>query len=94
MTAYKDLIAAQQFMIRSLMSYEDELFWLLYRDIDNFALKQTPKVIDQRRTTAIYGPRGVGKTAAMQGVLCQVLENATEGTIIPITKKKWRIKGQ
>jgi predicted transcriptional regulator len=85
MPASKELIAAQQFMTRSLMSYEDELFGLLYRDIDDFALKQTPKIIDQRRTTAIYGPRGVGKTAAMQGVLCQALDNATEGTIIPIT---------
>ena len=67
------------------MSYEDELFGLLYRDIDDFAAKQTPKIVDQRRTTAIYGPRGVGKTAAMQGVLCQALENAAEGTIIPLT---------
>jgi Cdc6-like AAA superfamily ATPase len=85
MPSPKALVAAQQFMTRSLMSYEDELFSLLYRDIDDFAAKQTPKIIDQRRTTAIYGPRGVGKTAAMQGVLCQSLENAIEGTIIPVT---------
>ena len=85
MPSPKELVAAQQFMTRSLMSYEDELFGLLYRDIDGFAAKQTPKIVNQRRTTAIYGPRGVGKTAAMQGVLCQALEDSTEGTIIPIT---------
>jgi Cdc6-like AAA superfamily ATPase len=81
----KELVAAQQFMTRNLLSYEDELFSLLYRDLDNFATKQTPKIINQKRTTSIYGPRGVGKTAAMQGVLHQALEENTEGTIIPIT---------
>jgi DNA-binding MarR family transcriptional regulator len=81
----KKLVAAQQFMTRSLISYEDELFSLLYRDIDGFAAKQTPKIVNQRRTTSIYGPRGVGKTAAMQGVLSEALEEAAEDTIIPIT---------
>ena len=81
----KELVAAQQFMTRNLLSYEDELFSLFYRDIDNFAAKQTPKIINQKRTTSIYGPRGVGKTAAMQGVLYQALEENPEETIIPIT---------
>ncbi|MGD0451476.1 MAG: winged helix-turn-helix domain-containing protein [Candidatus Bathyarchaeia archaeon] len=81
----KELVSAQQFMTRSLLSYEDELFGLLYRDIDDFAAKQTPKIITQKRTTSIYGPRGVGKTAAMQGVLYQALEETAEDPIIPIT---------
>jgi Cdc6-like AAA superfamily ATPase len=81
----KELVAAQQFMTRNLISYEDELFSLLYRDIDNFASKQIPKIINQKRTTSIYGTRGVGKTAAMQGVLYQALEESAEEAIIPIT---------
>lgn len=81
----KELVAAQQFMTRNLISYEDELFSLLYRDIDDFAAKQAAKIINQKRTTSIYGPRGVGKTATMQGVLYQALDETTEDTIIPIT---------
>ncbi|MCL5949751.1 MAG: winged helix-turn-helix domain-containing protein [Candidatus Bathyarchaeota archaeon] len=81
----KELIAAQQFMTRNLLSYEDELFGLLYRDIDDFAAKQTPKIVTQRRTTSVYGPRGVGKTAAIQGVLLQAIEETAEDPIIPIT---------
>jgi hypothetical protein len=81
----KELVAAQQFMTRNLLSFEDELFSLLYRDIDDFASKQTPKIITQRRTTSVYGPRGVGKTAAMQGVLLQALDETIEDPIIPIT---------
>jgi len=81
----KELVAAQQFMTRNLVSYEDELFSLLYRDIGDFASKQTPKLISQKRTASIYGPRGVGKTAAMQGVLYQALEETAENTIIPVT---------
>ena len=76
----KELVAAQQFMTRNLLSYEDELFSLLYRDLGDFAAKQTPKIINQKRTTSIYGPRGVGKTAAMQGVLYQALEENSEDT--------------
>lgn len=85
MASSKELVAAQQFMTRSLISFEDELFCLLYRDIDDFAAKQVPKIISQRRTTSIYGPRGVGKTTAMQGVLSYALDEAAEGTIVPIT---------
>src|SRR3972149_5138715 len=85
MAQSRELISAQQFMTRSLISYEDQLFSLLYRDIGDFASRQTPKIVDQKRTTSIYGPRGVGKTAAMQGVLLQALENTVEDSIIPIT---------
>ena len=81
----KELVAAQQFMTRNL-SYEDELFNVLYRDmIHDFAAKQTLKITNEKRTTSIYGPRGVGKTAAMQGVIYEALEETAEDTIIPIT---------
>ena len=37
MPSNKTLLAAQQFMTRELLSYEDELFSLLYHDIEDFA---------------------------------------------------------
>ena len=83
----KNLPAAQQFMTRELISYEDELFSILYHDIGDFASGQTPKIISQKRRTSIYGPRGVGKTAAMQGVLYHALANSKDTEIMPITIK-------
>jgi len=82
-----NLPAAQQFMTRELISYEDELFSILYHDIGDFASGQTPKIISQKRRTSIYGPRGVGKTAAMQGVLYHALASSKDTEIMPITVK-------
>ena len=81
------LVAAQQFMTRELISYEDELFSALYHDIGDFASAQTTKIVSQKRRTSIYGSRGVGKTAAMQGVLFQALTSSKEVEIMPITVK-------
>jgi Cdc6-like AAA superfamily ATPase len=79
------LVAAQQFMTRELISYEDELFSMLYQDIGDFASVQTTEIVSQKRRTSIYGSRGVGKTAAMQGVLYQALTSSKEVEIMPIT---------
>jgi DNA-binding MarR family transcriptional regulator len=79
------LTAAQQFMTRELVSYEDELFSLLYHDIVGFAAQQTPKIVSQERRVSIYGTRGVGKTTAMQGVLWHALSNSRDTKIIPVT---------
>ena len=83
----KNLSAAQQFMTRELISYEDELFSILYQDIGDFASGQTTKIISQKRRTSIYGTRGVGKTAAMQGVLYHALTSSKDTEIMPITIK-------
>jgi len=81
----KNLVAAQQFMTRELISYEDELFCLLYHDIGDFAIKHTPRIVSQQRRVSIYGPRGVGKTTAMQGVLYHALASSNNAGIMPIT---------
>jgi len=81
----KNLIAAQQFMTRELVSYEDELFSLLYHDIGGFSAQQTPRIVSQERRISIYGTRGVGKTTAMQGVLWRALSTSKDTRIIPIT---------
>lgn len=81
----KTLIAAQQFITRELLSYEDELFTLLYHDIEHFASQNAPKLVSQQRRISIYGPRGVGKTAAMQGALYYALANSEDTNIMPVT---------
>lgn len=81
----RDLIAAQQFMTRELLSFEDELFSLLYVDIGDFASKSSQKVVTQHRRIAIYGTRGVGKTTAMQGVLWKTVSTAKDTKVVPIT---------
>jgi DNA-binding MarR family transcriptional regulator len=85
MTHSKDLVAAQQFMTRELISYEDELFSLLYHDIEDFASQHAYRIVSQKRRAAIYGPRGVGKTAAMQGVLYRALASSKDIEVMPIT---------
>jgi len=81
----KDLVASQQFMTRELVSYEDELFCVLYHDIGGFAARYTPKITSQERRISIYGTRGVGKTTAMQGVLWNALSASEEAKIMPVT---------
>jgi Cdc6-like AAA superfamily ATPase/predicted transcriptional regulator len=85
MTKSKNLVAVQQFMTRELLSYEDELFGLLYCDIGNFASQRALKIATQNRRISIYGVRGVGKTTAMQGVLWHALSTSKDAKIMPIT---------
>jgi len=85
MGAARNLAACQQFMTRELLSYEDELFGLLYCDIGGFAAQQAPRIVSQGRRISIYGVRGVGKTTAMQGVLGHALSTSKDVKIMPIT---------
>lgn len=85
MTDLRTLIASQQFMTRELLSYEVELFDLLYHDIGDFAEQQSAKIINQDRRVSIYGVRGVGKTTAMQGVLWRTLSASKDTKVMPIT---------
>jgi Cdc6-like AAA superfamily ATPase/DNA-binding MarR family transcriptional regulator len=81
----KNLVASQQFITRELLSYDDELFCLLYHDIGDFVAQQSPKILRQGRRISIYGVRGVGKTTAMQGVLWNALTSSKDTKILPIT---------
>ncbi len=81
----RTLRAAQQYMTRELLSYEAELFDLLYHDIGDFATQNASKIVNQDRKISIYGVRGVGKTTAMQGVLLRALSTSKDRKIIPVT---------
>jgi len=85
MSEVRNLLAAQQFMTRELISYEDEFFSLLYHDIEDFALKRSQRIVEQNRRISIYGVRGVGKTTAMQGVLWHALSKFEDLKIMPVT---------
>lgn len=85
MPRFSLLVAAQQFMTKELISYEDELFNLLFLDIENFSVNRATKIVDQERRFSIYGTRGVGKTTAMQGILLQTLLQSRDLKILPIT---------
>ncbi|MCS7119666.1 MAG: hypothetical protein NZ952_00430, partial [Candidatus Bathyarchaeota archaeon] len=79
------LMAAQQFMTKELISYEDELFTLLFHDIENFSANRASMIIDQERRFSIYGTRGVGKTTAMQGILLETLLQSRDLKVLPIS---------
>jgi hypothetical protein len=52
------LTVAQQQLTRSLLTYEDEFFSLLYYDVDGFAEKAAPRVFQHGRSISLYGVRG------------------------------------
>jgi DNA-binding MarR family transcriptional regulator len=79
------LVAAQQFMTKELISYEDELFNMLFHDIESFSAAHASKIIEQERRFSIYGTRGVGKTTAMQGILWQTLSLSRDTKVLPIS---------
>ena len=85
MTGSKNLMASQQFMTKELLSYEDELFCLLYHDVGDFVAQRSSRILSQDRRISIYGIRGVGKTTAMQGVLWNALSASKDEKILPIT---------
>ena len=76
MVSVKHLSAAQQFLTHELVTFEDELFSLLYVDIGDFGSTKTDDLIHRGRRVAIYGIRGVGKTTALQGILWHSLSRA------------------
>jgi len=85
MASAKELAAAQQFLTRELVTYEDELFALLYQDIGGFASDKCDEVVNQGRRISIYGVRGVGKSTAMQGILWNSLTIAKDSRVLPVT---------
>jgi len=82
MVSPKHLKAAQQFLTHELITFEDELFSLLYHDIGNFGSTKTDDLISRGRRVAFYGVRGVGKTTALQGILWHSLSKAAH--ILPV----------
>jgi len=85
MTDTRNLSAAQQFMTRELLSYEDEFFSLLYHDVGDFAVQRSQRIVEQNRRISVYGVRGVGKTTAMQGILWHALSNFKDLKVMPVT---------
>jgi len=85
MTDTRNLSAAQQFMTRELLSYEDEFFGLLYHDVGDFAVQRSQRIVEQNRRISVYGVRGVGKTTAMQGILWHALSNFKDLKVMPVT---------
>ena len=74
------LTAAQQYLTRWLLSWEDEFFGILYYDVSGFAVSNAPRIFSQGRSISIYGVRGIGKTAAMQGILWNGMKSANDST--------------
>jgi len=85
------LTAAQQYLTRWLLSWEDEFFGFLYYDVSDFASSNAPRIFSQGRSISIYGVRGIGKTAAMQGILWHGMKNAnasqsgTKNSFLPVS---------
>jgi len=85
MASMKELAAAQQFLVRDLTTYEDELFNFLYCDIGDFASSKSKEIVNQGRRISIYGVRGVGKSTAMQGILWSALTTFKNVRLLPVT---------
>jgi len=85
MAELRELAAAQQVLLRDLTTYEDELFSLLYYDIEGFASSRSNVIANQVRRIAIYGVRGVGKSTAMQGILWNALTTVKNAHLLPVT---------
>ena len=71
-------------MTRWLLRYDDELFGLLYYDVDNLAQSFATEVFDQGRSVSVYGVRGIGKTTLMQGIIWHGLKNAGNKKFLPV----------
>lgn len=81
----RSLIAAKQFVVKELFSYQDELFGILFRDVSGFSRSVSDRIFGQRdRRISIYGVRGQGKTTAMQGALWIPFEEKRGEKYLPI----------
>jgi len=67
------------------LSYDDELFPLLYYDIDDFSANAAPRVFSHGRSISLYGIRGVGKTTAAQGVIVAGLRSLKGRKYLPVS---------
>lgn len=79
------MASAQQFLSRELTSFSDELFPVLFYDIDAFSQEHAKTVFDQGKRLSIYGVRGIGKTTAMQGILMSGLQAKYLEKPLPLT---------
>ena len=85
MMSEKELTAMKQYMIKELISYQDETFELLFRDNGGFTNGISNQVFGQQdRRISIYGVRGLGKTTAMQGALWMGLRKYKSKTFVPL----------
>jgi len=55
------LVAAQQYLTRSLTRFEEELFPILYVNFNDQAESIADEVFGQGRSVCVYGVRGIGK---------------------------------
>ena len=77
------LLAAQQYVSSWLVRFDDELFGILYRDINDMPKELATQVFEHKRSVSIYGVRGIGKTTLMQAILWHGLQN-TNDNFLPI----------
>lgn len=78
------LVASQQYVTKWLLSYDDELFGILYYDIDGLAQSISSEVFNQGRSVSIYGVRGIGKTTLMQATLWYGLKSSKHNSYLPV----------
>jgi len=79
-----NLLAAQQYVTRWLLNYDDEYFALLYHDIDDLAPSTATEVFQHGRSVSIYGVKGIGKTTLMHGILWYGLQNSQGQKFLPV----------
>lgn len=70
-----NLSAARQYTTSWLLRFDDELFGILYKDINNVPKELAVQVFEHERSVSIYGIRGIGKTALMQAILWHGLQS-------------------
>ena len=78
------LSASQKYVTKWLLRYDDELFGILYHDVDGSASSYSREVFEQGRSVSLYGVRGWGKTTLMQGILWEGLKNSEKGKFLPV----------
>ena len=77
-------VASQRYLTRSVTRFDEELFVLLYVDLDNQAQNISDQIFHQGRSVSIYGTKGTGKTTLMQGVLWGGLKKYKEEKFLPV----------
>lgn len=77
-------VASQQYVTKWLLRYDEELFPILYYDVEELAQSISVEVFKQGRSISVYGVRGIGKTALMQAVLWYGLKNSKDDKYLPV----------
>ncbi len=68
------ILAAQQHVTTWLLRFDDELFGILYKDINDVPKELATQVFEHDRSVSVYGVRGIGKTTLMQALLWHGLQ--------------------